>query len=162
MPEIRYPFSFNVFYRFLENILGDIGIHSRYFSLDATIVKEILDNHQQDLIRFEDHYGADPDIFKISGYMTFWIKKLRPITFKNGRQRIIQGNASVAVMVGLHIINSDDDYNDYLTRLSDLRNNNFIQQLMAELIRDLTYRLGSPHMISSVYKSLAVGIDYSL
>jgi len=107
------------------------------------ILHEVLLHLQKDL----KHNAEKPNTYKHAGYLTFWIRKLKPFRHYpifGGTQT----NEFLALQFGLATVSSQ------FPGIDDKINNN--QRLWAEWLYDLRYRAVSGHSITRQFELLTL------
>ena len=126
------------------------GFINGEIELDHQIVSSVVDRYLRDVlrIRFYHHEIAHIDCHKISGYLTYWICKLKPLkVMKSAYQKNLKFS---------HLINENLAWNLSITRINYqkqppyktiVQNNNFILYFLYTL----HYRPINPDSLSITY-----------
>jgi hypothetical protein len=108
------------------------------------ILCEVIMKYQDDLKRIT----LEPNVFKQAGYLTFWIRKLKPF-----RHYPLFGNTLTNEYLGLHFGLSILVTSDHSKRIEKLVGT---ERLWDELLYDLRYRPVSGHELSKQFEMLVM------
>lgn len=132
----RFPISVDELVWDFVNLAPILGYSISEDDISREVSKEIVTRYERDLGRMED-----PSIFHEGGFLTFWIKKLKPIMREKKSQPPL--NEYLAILIGIYAITTSGK--------GSLR---WKWSFVCELASTLRYEPASPHMISWIYKAI--------
>lgn len=115
--------------------------------IDADILKEI--SEQADGTLDQLNMNTMPNVAKVAGHVTFWIRKLKPVTHaKNSKNKLLTINEVIGILVGVGICQT---YFDDKSKTGF----SFPNRIMKDWAMSLRSHSHSPHSCAIAFEFLA-------
>ena len=124
---------------------------------DSYIIDEIVDRYNRDIKRvMVSSLPNGPDIFKQAGYLTFWIRKLKPVVLAPNMRKDLNGlNEVFAFLAGLVYIKNRFPDLDFTGTGEDEKDREKVRdEFCRQFIYNLRYGSLSPSVISQLYVAI--------
>ena len=138
-----------------KNVLFEIaGELEPRFMLKLNIDSDVVEEMEHHLRRTLSHLslGTRPNVAKIAGHVSFWIRKLKPISFsEDSPNKLLVINELVAVLVGGGICARYFD---------DTSKSSFVlsKRLLYDWSSSLRFNSHSPHSCAITFEMLATSM----
>lgn len=135
----------------IHHCCEELGVEIQPHTISKDILERVAVRYNADLRRACN--GDDgPDIFKQAGYITFWIRKLKPLHTDNSK--VAHLNETIGIYLGLALICSLPEHVGHIRKAARSAYPNALREFMELFGYSLRYRPISPHAIGLIYYAI--------
>jgi hypothetical protein len=142
----------------IDNIKALAEVHGFKYdrhNVDTYIIKEIVDRYNKEVERHvQAHPDSGPNTFKQAGYLTFWIRKLKPLRCSTLKYRY--ANEVLAYYAGLSLIDTRYPGDVEVARRVEGEEDKkkAVARFQEELCYSMRYRPMSPHALGLLFYAI--------